>query len=273
VNVDLYLKRINYDGSLQATTETLRALQWAHLKAVPFENLSIHINEPIVLNDEGLYDKIVRCRRGGFCYEANGLFSWLLSELGFHVQKLSAGVANSKGVFGPEFDHMTLVVSLAERWLADVGFGDSFRYPLLLDERGEQHQGRRSYRIVDNKDSLLLLQRENSNEWTPQYRFNLAPHDFSDYQGMCEYHQSSPESHFTQNIICSKATDEGRVTISGNRLIVTSADGTRNESTLSGVEELLQVLRDTFGIHLPEGDRLKSSKPLVAFSRKFKKKL
>jgi N-hydroxyarylamine O-acetyltransferase len=100
MEITRYLDRINYDGPLSPTAETLRLLQVAHLQAVPFENLSIHANEPIVLEDQALFEKIVRRRRGGFCYELNGLFAALLRELGFKVEMLSAGVANDKGVFG-----------------------------------------------------------------------------------------------------------------------------------------------------------------------------
>ena len=106
LNVAAYLDRINYRGSLLSTAETLRQLQLAHLLSVPFENLSIHGNEPIVLDDEALFTKIVERRRGGFCYECNGLFAALLRALGFEVAMLSAKVANAAGVSGPDFDHM-----------------------------------------------------------------------------------------------------------------------------------------------------------------------
>src|ERR1044071_1207906 len=147
MNIDAYLERINYTGSLEPTPETLRALQVAHLFAVPFENLSIHAGEPIVLDEDALFGKIVENRRGGFCYEANGLFAGLLRALGFDVGMLSAGVARREGGFGPDFDHMALMVTLAERWLVDVGFGDSFLEPLLLDSRDEQVQGTRAFHI------------------------------------------------------------------------------------------------------------------------------
>ena len=160
MNIDAYLKRINYSGSLEPTAETLRALQVAHLFAVPFENLSIHAGEPIVLNEDALFGKIVENRRGGFCYEANGLFASLLRALGFEVAMLSAGVATRDGGFGPDFDHMTLMVTLAERWLVDVGFGDSFLEPLLLDSRDEQVQGTRAFRIIEDNSHLILQRRD-----------------------------------------------------------------------------------------------------------------
>ena len=114
MNIKTYLERIDYRGSLVPNVETLRALQLAHLLAVPFENLSIHAQQPIVLNDDALFEKIVGRRRGGFCYELNGLFAALLRALGFDVAMLSAGVAKDSSGFGPGFDHMTLRVEHPE---------------------------------------------------------------------------------------------------------------------------------------------------------------
>jgi N-hydroxyarylamine O-acetyltransferase len=250
LDVKAYLERINYQGDLTPTAATLRRLQVAHLMAVPFENLSIHANEPVVLDDEALFKKIVTGRRGGFCYEANGLFAALLRALGFQVQMLSAEVADAEGGFGPPFDHMALLVTLEQRWLVDVGFGDSFREPLLLDERGEQPQGRRSYRILADGDYLVMMQREEGGEWKPQYRFTLRPHNYADYAEMCLYHQTSPQSHFTRSRVCSLATADGRVTLSGMRLITTSDEGGRRELTLASQEEYDSKLRELFDISL-----------------------
>jgi len=147
LNIKAYLERISYHGSLDPTAETLRGLQVAHLLTVPFENLSIHAKEPIVLDDEALFTKIVERRRGGFCYECNGLFAALLRGLGFDVTMLSAEVAHDDGGFSQPFDHMALMVNLDQRWLVDVGFGDSFLEPLRLDDRSEQVQGDRAYSI------------------------------------------------------------------------------------------------------------------------------
>ena len=249
MNIEAYLKRINYSGSLKPTPETLRALQIAHLKTVPFENLSIHANEPIVLEDDALFAKIVDRRRGGFCYEANGLFAALLRALGFDVAMLAAGVAKKEGGFGPQFDHMTLMVMLAERWLSDVGFGDSFLEPLLLDSREEQVQGTRSFRIVEDGDYLIMMRRNEGSDWEPQYRFTLQPYTFPDYEETCIYHQTSPDSHFTRNRICSLATDDGRVTLSDMRLITTSGpQQLRHEQTLTTQEDYDRILHDRFGI-------------------------
>lgn len=237
------------------SAETLRALHVAHMRAVPFENLSIHASEPVVLEDDALFEKIVVRGRGGFCYEDNGLFAALLRALGFQVSMLSAEVANAEGAFGRPFDHMTLLVTLEERWLADVGFGDSFAEPLLIDERGEQTQGRHAYRIEPDGDYLVMSRRDvDGGEWQPQYRFTLRPHVYEDYAEMCRYHQTSPESHFTRGRVCSRATPEGgRVTLSGMRFIETDADGARRERVLADEEEYAAVLRERFRISMTGG--------------------
>src|SRR6185436_15535855 len=162
------------------TIDTLRALQLAHMQAVPFENLSIHAGEPIVLDDAALFTKIVERRRGGFCYEVNGLFAALLRALGFRVTMLSAEVARADGGFSQPFDHLTLMVELDERWLVDVGFGDCFSAPLPLDEPGERVEGNRAYRIVRDGEFLVLEQREAA-RWAPQYRFKIQAYDYADF--------------------------------------------------------------------------------------------
>ena len=250
MDTQAYLQRINYTGSLEPTARTLRGLQLAHLLAVPFENLGIHSGEPIILEDKALFDKIVVRRRGGFCYELNGLFASLLGALGFDIRMLSAQVANAEGEFGPEFDHMALLVTLEERWLVDVGFGDSFREPLRLDERGIQAQGEMAYRIVPEGSHLILMQRENNAEWKAQYRFTLRPYNYADYEGMCRYHQTSTESHFTRKRICTLATPAGRITLSDMRMITTVKGGGREERVLANEEEYAKLLLEHFGIQL-----------------------
>lgn len=252
MDVDAYLERIDYRGPLAPTAETLRRLHVAHLLTVPFENLSIHAGETIVLDDVSLFDKVVARGRGGFCYELNGLFAALLRNLGFRVEMLSAGVARREGGFGPEFDHMTLLVTLEERWLADVGFGDSFVEPLLLDERAEQTQGTRAFRLdAETAGRLVLSMKDAGGTWEPQYRFGLEPHAYEDYAEMCRFHQTSPESHFTRGRVCSRLTPEGRVTLSGSRLITTRG-GERVERELADEVERDTALLEHFRISMHE---------------------
>ena len=247
MDTQAYLQRINYTGPLTCSAETLRQLQVAHLLSVPFENLSIHSGEPIVLDDDALFTKIVTGGRGGFCYELNGLFAALLRALGFEVSMLSAQVANAEGNYGPDFDHMTLMVTLSDRWLVDVGFGDSFLEPLPLDEQSEQVQRNRAYRIVREGRRLVLMQRSTAQEWQPQYRFTLKAYQYPAYAEMCRYHQTSPESHFTRARICSRATPEGRISLSGLRFIETAGEK-RSERILNNEEEYATTLRDQFGV-------------------------
>lgn len=248
MDIDAYLQRLNYNGPRTRTLETLQALHQAHLLAVPFENLDIHLGRAIVLEEEALYDKIVRQRRGGFCYELNGLFAALLRELDFEVTLLSGRVMDN-GEFGPEFDHLTLLVPLEERWLADVGFGDSFREPLRLDEPNEQMQHGIAYRLHNSSGQWTMQRRLPNHDWESQYRFTLQPRRLTDFAGMCRYHQTSPASHFTQQRICSRATPEGRVTLSEMRLIIT-AGNQRQETLLQDEEEYRHALQEHFGIDL-----------------------
>jgi N-hydroxyarylamine O-acetyltransferase len=250
MNLQAYLQRINYAGPLDPSIETLAGLHQAHLLAVPFENLDIHLGRPIIPDEAAFFRKIVEERRGGFCYELNGLFAALLRELGFDVTLLSARVARESGGFGPEFDHLTLLVQLEERWLADVGFGDCFREPLRLDEQGEQCQRMGSYRLAKEGIGWVLWELSKEAGWQPQYQFTLQPRRLADFAGMCHYQQTSPESHFTQKRVCSLATPEGRVTLSDSRLIV-SQNGQREQRELSSQAEVESALRSWFGVEYP----------------------
>jgi N-hydroxyarylamine O-acetyltransferase len=251
-----YLRRIHFSAALdvaalQPSSRLLGALHQAHLLAVPFENLSIHYGQPIILADRALYDKIVRGRRGGFCYELNGLFAWLLRQLGFTVTLLSARVAQADGDFSPEFDHLTLQVHKVDGidWLADVGFGDSFRLPLRLKPDTEQDggDGFTYWLRVDASDASWLVQRRGEGDWETQYRFTLRPHIMDDFAERCLFQQTSPDSHFTQRRICSLALPDGRITLSDLRLI-TSVNGVRDERELGSEDEYRTVLAQRFDI-------------------------
>lgn len=245
MDIAAYLARLAYTGPTGPSPATLAALHLAHLFAVPFENLDIG-RRPIVLEEAAFFEKIVQRRRGGFCYELNGLFAALLRELGFRVTLVSGRVATAAGGFGAEFDHLALVVELDERWLLDVGFGDSFLEPLRLDSRDATVQGKREYRIDEVDGELVLLRRET--EWKTQYRFSVEARALADFSGMCVYHQTSPESGFTRRSTCSIATESGRVTLSGDRLIVTR-DSVRDERPVAEAEKAA-LLREHFGVVL-----------------------
>lgn len=243
-----YLQRINYHGSLSPTAQTLSALQQAHLLSVPFENLDISLKRPIQLDETALFEKIVQRRRGGFCYELNGLFAALLRDLGYSVMLLSAQVAHKNGGFGPPFDHLALLVTLEEPWLVDVGFGDSFRAPLRLEPLREQVQPMGSYRLSQEGD-LWTLYQQGEADWQAQYCFTLQPHTLAEFVPMCHYHQTSPQSHFTQGRVCTLATEDGRITLSELRLIIT-VGYERHEQTLTGEDEFHALLKQYIGITL-----------------------
>ena len=265
LNLAAYLDRIGYSGSTEPSAETLRALHRAHMFSVPFENLDIHLGRPIVCDEARFLHKIINERRGGFCYELNGAFAALLRALGFQVTLLSARVARADGsTDGPEFDHLTLRVDLPDSaagltsdvpWLADVGFGDGFIEPLRLAPNLEQSQIGRVYRLserrADGEDRFdVEVMAKDESKWKGEYSFTLQPRKLSDFAGMCRYHQTSPESHFTRQRICSRATSEGRITLSDLKLIE-SCDGRREERELGGEDQWRETLREVFGIVLP----------------------
>lgn len=259
-----YLDRIHFpvranSDVLEPSLQVLQALHMAHLLAVPFENLSIHYGEPIILQEELLFNKIVRRHHGGFCYELNGLFAWLLHQLGFQVTLLSAEVANETGSFSPAFDHLTLLVHDLDGadWLADVGFGDSFRQPVRFeaevehaDADGHKYRLRRQDGESEKNPvrEYWILQQFGARKWEPQYRFTLQPHRLADFTERCHYQQTSPESHFTQKRICSLATSTGRITLSDLHLITTMRE--KREQRLLQSEEYQRVLTEMFGIVL-----------------------
>ncbi|GAA2696552.1 arylamine N-acetyltransferase family protein [Nonomuraea recticatena] len=245
-----YLDRLGVARPAVPDAQSLRALQLAHLKAVPFENLSIHLGEPISLESEALFDKIVERRRGGFCYELNGLFAELLTALGYRVTLLAARVFKGSRP-GPLFDHLALRVDLDEPWLVDVGFGDFADAPLRLDERAEQKDDAGVSQIGPAPSGHGDLDVVHNGD--PAYRLTARPYELEDFVPMCWWQATSPESHFTRSPVCSMRTDEGRITISGSKLIHT-ASGERTERVLRE-GDLLPAYADHFAITL---DRLPS---------------
>jgi N-hydroxyarylamine O-acetyltransferase len=250
VNITTYLHRIGYEGPLAPNAETLRNLQVAHLLTVPFENLDISLGRAIVLDRDRFYTKIVEHGRGGFCYELNGLFASLLNKLGFEVSLLSARVCDGKII--AEFDHLALLVNvpgLSGSWLADVGFGDGFLEPLQLIEDLEQPQGGATYRLSRDAHRWFNARRDKGGDWSLAYDFTLQPHQLEEFAGMCHYHQTSPDSHFTKRRICSRATPTGRITLADMRLIRTT-NGVREERLLRSEDESQAALRKYFNIVL-----------------------
>jgi N-hydroxyarylamine O-acetyltransferase len=215
---------------------------------VPFENLSIHLGEPISLAEEDLIGKIVGRRRGGFCYELNGAFACLLERLGGQVRRVAARVYGEEGRPGPPFDHLTLVVRLPDGtgpWLADVGFGAHSTYPLLADARAEQADPGGRFLLIDTPDGDIDVVKDGQ----LQYRIEWRERALDDFVPTCWWQQTSPRSHFTKSVVCSRLTEDGRISISGRKLIRTEA-GERTEENLPGDQAVLAAYRHHFGIDL-----------------------
>lgn len=242
-----YLDRIGIAGPVGVPSlELLRELQERHTSAVPFENLGIHLGEAISLDEAALVDKIVRRRRGGFCYELNGAFAALLAALGFQVARRAARVFGEGGRLGIPLDHLALVVELdGERWLTDVGFGRHSRYPLRLDWPDAQDDPDGKFLVVDAPHGDVDVLRDG----VPQYRMEQRPRELDEFEVGSWWQQTSPASHFTQSLMCSVRTADGRISISGDRLITTVGD-TRTETTLAGEAEILDAYRTIFGFEL-----------------------
>jgi N-hydroxyarylamine O-acetyltransferase len=242
--VDAYLARIGAARPARPDLEALRELQLRHLLAVPFENLSIHLGEEIVLREPALVAKLVDRRRGGFCYELNGAFAALLTALGFRVTRLAARVQLGLRM-GPLFDHLALRVDLPEPWLADVGFGTFSRYPIRLDLIEDQADPDGTFRVVERDHGDLDVRQDGA----LRYRLETRPRVLADFEPTCWWQRTSPKSHFTQSLVCTRLTGSGRVTLSGQRLIRTG-NGDRHEEELASDADVLAAYQTHFGITL-----------------------
>jgi N-hydroxyarylamine O-acetyltransferase len=249
MDIAAYLARIGVIGPIDLTAETLRRLHLAHLYTVPFENLDISLGREIVCDEERFFHKIVELQRGGFCYELNGAFAALLRRLGFRVTLLSARVSREDGGASPDFDHLALRVDLDEPWLVDVGFGDSFLEPLRLKPEIEQEQDGRRFRMVAVGEVLIVQRKLAQGVWKSLYQFTLQPRQLADFEARCRFQQTSPESHFTRQRVCTLPTSNGRITLSDLKLIRTTGE-VRDECSLPDEEEWRATLLAYFGVRL-----------------------
>ncbi len=246
-----YLQRLQVNKTENLRYSFLSKLQEQHLLTVPFENLDLHLKNKIVLEEDRIYEKIVSCGRGGFCYEINGLFCWLLRSLGFTASMVSVRVYMPRiDRFSPEFDHMGLLVDLEKTYLVDVGFGDSVRKPIALpDGIVEDISGMYRVQTFGSSSDAYVLQKQENNSWQHVYSFTAHPRMISDFNEMCTFHQTSSESHFTQEIICTMATKNGRVSLSDNFLTITDGSSKKKIKVVSD-KDYKHKLRDHFGIQL-----------------------
>lgn len=245
-----YLARIGAEHPAAPTAEALADLQRRHLGTVPFENLGVHLPGRLSLDLAELIDKIVTRRRGGFCFELNGLFAELLRAVGFRADLVGARVFHNAGV-GPPQDHLALLVTDEQGtvWLSDVGFGRFALAPLRWDSRAPQTDAAGTFLLVDTPGGEVDVRHGEAGA----YRIDPRPLALADFEPMCWWHQTSPKSPFTRGLTCSLPLAQGadRITLSGRTLIRTEG-GQRHEQELASDEAVLTAYREHFGIELSE---------------------
>jgi len=194
-------------------------------------------------------EKIVARRRGGFCYELNGLFYHLLSHLGVECHLISGRVYGPSGEPGPEFDHAAVLVYLDDQvYLADVGFGDSFLEPKLMQSGRVQMDYNRYFRIDKTIDGEYVLNAsDNSFDYTPKYIFTKKERQYIEFIDMCTYHQTNAKSPFTQRKMITRVTPQGRITLTDTKFIITQS-GKKEEQTILNHDEFKVKLLQHFGI-------------------------
>lgn len=245
-----YRRRIGIEETASAADlKTLNFLQRQHLLNVPFENLDIHWRRPIVLDAEKFYEKIVGERRGGFCYELNGLFAELLRETGFHCKIVSARVSSGSGGFGAEFDHLAILTRIGdEQFLVDVGFGDFTAEPLKFVLDAEQRDANGVFAIRKFDDEYFeVVKKDGAGAWKSEYIFKDLERKLAEFAPMCEFHQTSPESHFTRGKVCSLMTAGGRKTLTDKSFIET-VNGEKKETAVISEENFNRILEREFHI-------------------------
>jgi len=235
-------------GDLKPSLQVLKKLQKTHLLNVPFENLDIIAKIPIELNIEKLYAKIVKNNRGGFCYELNGLFFQLLKNIGFEVKMVSARVYNKTENYGAEYDHMVIITRIKkDDYLCDVGFGEFAFAPLKIEVNTIQQDKRGLFRIEEYNSKYLQVSKNDTDKWIPEYIFSLQSRELKEYEEMCNYHQTSPDSHFTWKRMCTLPTENGRITITGNTLKI-SEENKYTEQNIENEMKFKKILKNNFNI-------------------------
>jgi N-hydroxyarylamine O-acetyltransferase len=249
IEVNAYLAKLGLPRA-RHSEGYLKKLHREHLLRIPFENLDIHFKRPIVLDIQAIFKKIIPSHRGGFCYELNYLFYHLLNHLGFDCYVISAKVRNEEtGLFGPEYDHMALVVQLDDKLLlVDVGFGDAFITPKLIQADVPQMDYSRFFKFSkDPNDIYELMVSTDGAAYKTLYQFTLKPHEPIEFLDMVHYHQTSPNSTFTQKKLITKLTPTGRITLTNNKLIIKDM-AVVTEYPVLNAEDFFAKTEEHFGI-------------------------
>lgn len=248
MDLDGYLRRIGVTGRPPVTLAALAAIHRAHLAAIPYENLDIHLGRAIPLGAEPAYRKLVGAGRGGWCYEMNGLLGWGLEALGFRVEYLAGTVGRDRVGDAAQGNHLLLLVHLDRPYLADVGFGDGLIDPVPLAEGAFQQAGF-GYRLDRDADRWVF--RNHPLGGAPSFDFTLAPQTLGAFEAQCRRLQTAPESSFVQHTICQRWTGAGFVSLRGAVLREITPDSAR-ERDLADQAEFQAVLADRFSLTEPE---------------------
>ncbi|MCR3922569.1 MAG: arylamine N-acetyltransferase [Firmicutes bacterium] len=250
-NLDAYFKRIKYEGPTDVSFETLKALHTAHTLNIPFENLDVYLRKPILIDCETLFNKLVTNKRGGYCFEMNGLFSCVLEAMGFNVKTLLTKGRRRDGRDFAARTHQVLLVEIdGQKYLADVGFGNNgLTSPILLETDLEQQQLTHTFRLVSDPDHSYRLQYKVDGEYTPLFAFTLDACTLADCQMSNHYTATYPESLFRKIRMCTMPTLEGRVTLNEMTFKIL-ANGELTETLLANEEEYKQVLKQYFNLDL-----------------------
>jgi N-hydroxyarylamine O-acetyltransferase len=254
-DLEAYLERIGYRGSRSVSVETLAAIHLQHAQTIPFENLNPFLRWPVRLDAESLHQKLVRDKRGGYCFEHNLLLSHVLNHLGFHVRGLAARVLWNvpEGAVTPR-GHMLLLIELDHRrYIADVGFGGlTLTAPLRLQVDIEQNTPHEPFRLMKLGDGFVM-QASVAGTWRSLYTFDLQEQFLADYEVTNWYLSNHPSSHFVTGLIAARPDRDRRHVLRGNELAVHHMNGGTERRLLKSTEELRAALEDTFRLSVPDG--------------------
>jgi N-hydroxyarylamine O-acetyltransferase len=253
-DLDAYCARVGYDGPREPTLAVLRALHARQVDAIPFENLTPLMHEPVLLGDADLQAKMVGQKRGGYCFELNGLFRAALDALGFQTTGLAGRVRWMAPPERPDgaLSHMAIKVDLDDGpWLADVGFGGHLMAgPVRMATEIEQETPAGVLRLLPHGTSLTLQTRLPGG-WCDLYRFRDEAQSAADYEVYSWHTSGHPTSFFRSALIAERLTPERRVSLFNTKLTERFADGRTVERTLASPADLARTLGEDFGLTPP----------------------
>ena len=252
LDLERYFERIGYRGSPRADLETLREVHRRHLYAIPYENLDVQLERPVGIDVGPVYHKLVHERRGGWCYEMNGLFSWALEAIGFRLTRLAAGVGRASRGDAAIGNHLAIRVELDRPYLADVGFGDGLIEPIPIEEATVMQRGF-AFRLESIGHGWWRLH-NHERGGAPSFDFDLHAADRAVLARQCTFLQSA-ESPFRQVSVVQRHVEDGVATLRGRVLKRIRSDGV-SERVIADREDYVRTLRELFGLEPPQPDLL-----------------